>query len=135
MHKPELKDRFVELRAQRMSFVSISKELGVSKTTLIDWSREMREQIANMKAINQEALLEQYSLTKKHKLKILSKQLSAIEKELEKRGLDNVSTDKLYGILLKLVEKADQEHHPLMFQRSQDGVPMDDMMYKTTWNA
>jgi len=39
-NKHELKQRFIEMRAKDISYDKISKELGVSKQTLINWSKE-----------------------------------------------------------------------------------------------
>ena len=47
----ETKHNFIKLRAKGNSFDKIAKELGVAKQTLIDWSKEFEEEIANLKAI------------------------------------------------------------------------------------
>ncbi len=45
MSKPEKKQQFIELRAVGISFEKISKQIGVSKPTLIKWNPELQPQI------------------------------------------------------------------------------------------
>ncbi|MEK7473338.1 MAG: hypothetical protein AAB668_01235 [Patescibacteria group bacterium] len=135
MHPASVKDRFVELRAQGKSFVSIAEEIEVSKPTLIEWSREMHEQIRNLRAINDEALREKYRLTKHHELEILSRQLEAVEKEIEQRALADISTDKLYGVLFKLMGEAREERKPVTLQHTHDSLDFLDIATTKTWEA
>ena len=58
MEAIETKERFIELRAKGWSFDKIAKELGKAKQTLIDWSKELQDEIANRKALELEALYE-----------------------------------------------------------------------------
>lgn len=58
----ETKERFIELRAKGWSFDKIAKEIGKAKQTLIDWSKELQDEIANRKALELEALYETYYL-------------------------------------------------------------------------
>lgn len=135
MHSASVKDKFVELRAQGRSFVSIAEEIDVSKPTLIEWSREMHEQIRNLRAINDEALREKYRLTKQHELEILSRQLEAVEKEIEQRALADVPTDKLYGVLFKLMGEAREERKPVTLQHTHDNIDFLDIATTRTWEA
>ena len=47
MTEYEAKERFVELRVQGLSFEEISRELKISKQTLADWARELRDEKVN----------------------------------------------------------------------------------------
>jgi transposase-like protein len=42
MHTPETRQKFVERRAQGWSLVRLASELGVARSTLIEWSRQLR---------------------------------------------------------------------------------------------
>ena len=42
----EIKEQFIDLRAKGYSFDKIAKELGKAKQTLIDWSKDLQEEIA-----------------------------------------------------------------------------------------
>lgn len=135
MHDDNTKGQFVELRAQGKSFVAIAEEIGVSKTTLIAWSREQHEQIRNLRAINEEALREKYRLTKQHQFETLSRQIEVVEKELEGRPLADVPTDKLYGVLFKLMGEAREERTPLTLQHTHASIDFEDIATKSTWEA
>ena len=45
MNKLEKKERFIRLRAQGVPYNEIEKELGITKKTLIEWERKLREDI------------------------------------------------------------------------------------------
>lgn len=135
MYDASVKEKFVELRAQGKSFAAIAEELGVSKTTLIDWSREMEEKIANLRAIHEDALREQYRIGKEHQLKSLTRRFEVVESELEKRDLGDVPTDKLFGMFLKLVGELRGEQQPLTLRRSTSGVDLADFQHVSSWSA
>lgn len=135
MKSPSERERFVELRAQGKSFTAIAEEIGVSKTTLITWSREMQEQIKNLCAIHEEALCERYRLTKHHELETLSQQLEAVETELAKRELADLPTGKLYGILFKLMGEARERREPLILQHTHAALDFADIAKKSSWEA
>jgi IS30 family transposase len=97
----ETKERFIELRAKSWSFDKIAKELGKAKQTLIDWSKELQDEIANRKALELEALYESYYLLKENRLQTFGAMLSKIKKEIENRDFSDVPTEKLLELLLK----------------------------------
>ena len=45
MTEHEAKKRFIELRAEGLSFEEISKELNISIQTLAGWARDLRDEI------------------------------------------------------------------------------------------
>jgi hypothetical protein len=97
----DTKQRFIELRAKSWSFDKIAKELGKAKQTLIDWSKELQDEIANLKAMELEALYESYYLLKENRLQTFGAMLTKIKEEALKRDLSGVPTDKLLDLLLK----------------------------------
>ncbi|MSR85324.1 hypothetical protein EXS71_02720 [Candidatus Uhrbacteria bacterium] len=133
MKDNETRDRFVELRAQGKSFASIAEELNVSKPTLIEWSKDMQVQVANLRAVNEEALRERFKLTKEHQLQVLSQQFNAVHAEIEKRDLSELPIDKLYSVMFKLTDELREQDKPMMLQRI--GLVMDDLEAKTSWEA
>lgn len=120
MESLETKERFIELRAKGYSFDKIAKEIGKAKQTLIDWSKELEDEIANLKAIELEALYEKYYLHKEQRLELFAEQLSKIKEELEQRDLSQVSTDKLLDLFLKFDTKIGEEIIEPVFKTSQD---------------
>ena len=101
METVETKNKFIELRAKGYSFDKIAKELGKAKQTLIDWSKDLEEEIANLKALELEALHEEFYLLKEERIRRLGKILKSIEDELLDRDLSDVATDRLLDLLLK----------------------------------
>jgi len=105
----ETKEKFIELRAKGMSFDKIAKEIGKAKQTLIDWSKELKDEIANRKALELEALYESYYLLKENRLQTFGIMLTKIKKEIEQRDLSDVPTDKLLDLLLKYENQVKDE--------------------------
>lgn len=101
MEPTELKEKFISLRAKGHSFDRIAKKLGKSKQTLVNWSRDLDEEIANLKSIELEALNEQFYLSKRRKIEVLGRILKKLKTEIDKRDLTEVSTDKLMDLFLK----------------------------------
>ena len=120
MEKIEQKEKFIELRAKGYSFDKIAKELGRAKQTLIDWSKELEEEIANHKALELEALYEKYYLHKETRLQTFGELLGKIKKEIEKRNLSDVSTEKLLELYLKYQAQAKEEVTDPVFKSSKE---------------
>ena len=108
--KLELKSQFVELRAKGWSYVKISRRLKVSKNTLTNWGAELEGEIASLKAMEMEALHEKYFMNKESRIRLLGEQLKEIKAELKRRGLDDVSTDRLLEMELKLYQALQAEY-------------------------
>ena len=97
----ETKERFIELRAKGWSFDKIAKEIGKAKQTLIDWSKELQDEIANRKALELEALYETYYLQRESRLQTFGAMLTKIKEEVESRDISDVPTAKLLDLFLK----------------------------------
>ncbi|KAB2494242.1 hypothetical protein [Priestia endophytica] len=94
-------ERFMELRAKGESFSRIAKKLKVGKQTLIKWDKEYREEIANRKAAELEALQEKYYLTVERSIKFYGEKIGVLETELAKRDLADLGTKEIYELLLE----------------------------------
>jgi hypothetical protein len=105
----ETKERFIELRAKGWSFDKIAKEIGKAKQTLIDWSKDLQDEIANRKALELEALYEKYYLLKESRLETFGGMLTKIKDEVERRDLSDVPTDKLLDLFLKYNSQVREE--------------------------
>jgi len=109
METTVLKEKFIELRAQGCSFDKIARELGKAKQTLIDWSRELQDEIANRKALELDTLYEKYYLQKENRLQTFGELLQRIKKEIEGRDLTDVPTEKLLDLYIKYSDKVREE--------------------------
>lgn len=114
------KERFIELRAKGWSFDKIAKETGKAKQTLIDWSKELQDEIANRKALELEALYESYYLMRENRLQTFGAMLTKIKEEVERRDLSDVPTDKLLDLLLKYNSQVKEEIVEPIYKSSQE---------------
>jgi hypothetical protein len=115
MKDHETVQRFIQLRAEGYSFARIASELNVSKTTLINWSRVNQFEIANLRAIETEALAEKCFASRQQRWERIAQDLQRIEQELAGRNLDNVPTASLMHLASKLRAEAAREMRPLRF--------------------
>ena len=120
METLETKERFIELRAKGWSFDKIAQELSKAKQTLIDWSKELEEEIANLKALELEALYEKHYLLKENRLQVFGEVLSKIKEEALSRDLSDVPTDKLLELLLKYDNQLETEIIEPRFKTSKE---------------
>ena len=120
MESIDIKERFIELRAKGYSFEKIAKELGKAKQTLIDWSKELQDEIANVKALELEALYEKFYLLKESKITNYGTILSKITTELKSRDFSKVNTGQLLELYLLYFEKLSQEVIEPVFKSSQE---------------
>ena len=120
METTELKERFIELRAKGWSFDKIAKETGKANQTLIDWSKELQDEIGNRKALELEALYESYYLMRENRLQTFGAMLTKIKEEVERRDLSDVPTDKLLELLLKYNSQVKEEIVEPIYKSSQE---------------
>ena len=138
MKTTEQKEKFVELRAKNWSFKKIAKQLGISKPTLIKWSKELNQKIANMKAIELEAIQEKYYMQKKQKIEIYGQQLEKIKEELEARlennELKDVKTEQLFKLFFEYMDRLEVERVPVEFiaERSFEEMELDNFTERFT---
>ena len=137
MKDPALKDEFVELRAQGMSFTAIAERLGVAKSTLIEWSKERENDISNLRQIYAEALREKYRMGAERRVELFAKQLDAVEGELAKRDMSTVPTERLFDILVKLGREIGVQNAPITFKQKKlgSGFEFADLVPTAEWQA
>jgi hypothetical protein len=108
--KEEQKHRFVVMRAKGCSYARIARELGVSKGTLTAWNVEMEAEVARARAMELEALQEEFFLLKEGRIRLIGEQLKAIQTEIGRRDLSKVNTDKLLELQLRYFEQLKGEY-------------------------
>jgi transposase len=108
MKDQKTKEEFIELRVKGLSFADIAEKLGVSKQTLINWSKEFQFDIQNMRAIESEALQKKFCLSAEYRLDFFRKQLEKITHELNQKDYSDLPADKLLGLGLKLMANFDE---------------------------
>lgn len=108
--REQKKSQFVQLRAKGLSYAKIAKELKVSTSTLTNWNQELQEEIAHAKAMELEALQEEYFILKEGRIKLLGDQLKAIQEEISSRDLSKVSTERLIDLQLRYFGELKSEY-------------------------
>src|SRR5690606_5675618 len=104
MGKQTLISIFIELRATGLSLEKISKQIGVSKPTLIKWSASCKVEIENLRAISQEHILNESLLDgEEHNKRLPSLCTKALD-DHEKRDLTLPSVEKLVKLISQLRE-------------------------------
>jgi len=101
----DTKEKFIDLRAMGLSYDKISKELKVSKSTLIEWSKEFELEIKNFRTIELEALREKFMLNKGKKLELSKEIFEKLMENLRSRNFDDIPSDKLVNLILNLLDK------------------------------
>jgi len=112
--------RFIELRGQGLPLKSIADELGVSKTTLVNWEQDLKEQVDNVRAMELEASYDRYYLSVRKKVEFFGDVLSRIQGELETRDLSTILTDKLFAIYAHIYRQAQREWPVLTFRNDDE---------------
>lgn len=136
--KLNLKERFIDLRAEGRSYADIAEKLEVSKPTLIAWGHELEKEVANARTLHFDALFERYAVGKAKRIEVFGKRLEAILKELDTRDLKDIPTSYLLTLALKYGEHLAAEAEPLELQGEQQTVDvLADKLFKQTretWN-
>jgi transposase len=126
--------RFIELRATGQSYDKIAKQLSVSKTTLMEWSKEYCNEIKNAKALEFERIREEFLLGREHRTRVLGTQLNRITKEILTRDLSEVATHRLFDMQRKVIveiEKGATEIEFTIETRNTPAAMIDDFNKKT----
>jgi DNA-binding XRE family transcriptional regulator len=106
--KLDKKERFIELRSREYSFDDIAKELGISKPTLISWSKELQYEVNNFRELNREALRNKLAIDRSKRLEMFAAQLDKLSEELAKRDLSEVPAPQLLNMIVKIENRISQ---------------------------
>lgn len=134
MKSLDIKEQFVELRAEGKSYDVIAETLNVSKQTLITWSKDLSEEINNMKAVAIDTIQEKYLANKQSRVAMFGGMLKKIREELEKRDLTQIPTNQLAEMLFKFSNCLKQETDFLELKYKYDlSKTMFDTMQVDVW--
>jgi len=104
-HSPEIKNKFIEMRAEGYTHGAIAKELKIAQNTAVNWSREYSEEIAARKAIKDEEMIEKYCMTTEKRIEMFGELLLVLRAEFANRDLSEVPANKIFDMIIKC-EKA-----------------------------
>jgi hypothetical protein len=115
--------KFIELRSQDWSFARIASELGVAKSTLIEWSRKFQFEIQNRRALALDELHNRVLGNVQHRVNGLTEKLSKVEEELRKRSLADLPTSQLFALSISLRRQIERELGPIQFVTPTKSIP------------
>lgn len=70
--KPADKKRdYIRLRAEGLSYDSIAKELGISKSTCSAWAEELKEEVEELRSQELQELYTEYSMSQAERIRSL----------------------------------------------------------------
>src|SRR5262245_53550230 len=126
MKEQETVNKFIELRSQGWSLSRIAAELGVAKSTLVEWSRKFRFEIHNRRALAIEDLHDRTLGTLQHRVSGLAEKLARVEEELRQRGLKEMSTAQLYALAASLRRQIERETGPIRLVIPTNTIPKEE---------
>lgn len=127
MKDAQIRQRFVELRAEGWSYARIADELMVSKPTLISWAKQYAAEIGNLKTLELDAIMEQLAASKRARVEAFAEILKAARADLTRRLEDNggvfgVTDEKLVDLMLKVGARLQTEEAATAFGREEKTV-------------
>jgi len=123
MHTPEIRQKFIERRAHGWTLVRIASELCVAKSTLIEWSRQLRFELQNQCALELDDLQNRLLGPTQQRATALAERLAAVETELRKRDLSQLSTPHLYALSASLRRQIEQTIGDIRFASAIKDIP------------
>jgi transcriptional regulator with XRE-family HTH domain len=120
MKELQTKERFIELRGHGLPLAKIAAEINVSKTTLINWERDFREEIDNLQAAELEAMCDKYCLSVRKRVEFFGDVLNRIQRELETRDLSSIPTEKLFAMYAHFHQEAQRALPVITFKNEEE---------------
>ncbi|MDO4507986.1 MAG: helix-turn-helix domain-containing protein [Candidatus Saccharibacteria bacterium] len=108
IYKNDKTEKFIDLRARGASYQDIAEILHCSKSTLVNWNKELAAEIAERKAMTKNDILQSYQVARDNRLRYFSELYREIRDELARRNLRDISSDKLYAMLEKCSKHIDE---------------------------
>lgn len=133
-NKTDKQSLFIELRAKGNSFDRIAKELKVSKATLIGWSKELKQEVDNYTALERDAVFKKYKITRLHQVQMYGERLNHIRKELSKRTLEDIPTEKLINMELRILNDLKDMDQSIILSRIENNCQIS-LERKIQWEA
>ena len=107
MHPAATRTEFLRLRAQGLSLASIGRRLGVSKPTLIKWSRQSQSEIAAEITADRQRIHSEIASAATQEIADLTRRLTGLRQELFSRAVRDIRTSDLEIIAGELRQRLD----------------------------
>jgi hypothetical protein len=135
MNKLEKKERFVRLRAQGVPYSKIEKELGITKKTLIEWGRELHEDIKKERAAEIEHIRSVYWAEKRERIDFLMERRKRLHEEERGSDLSKIPKAKLMALESQTSEELKKEIKSLSVQFPSRALSNSPTAYETADNT
>lgn len=120
MKDSETREKFLELRAKGKSYAQITRQIGVSKPTLIKWSQQYAEQLEHLRGEEMSALCERFRITREHRVERFTNLINRLEDQLISRDLTELKTYSLITLYINLMRAVRSEIEPARLEVSAD---------------
>ena len=87
-----------------MSYGKISKELGVAKSTLLNWNTEFKEDILVQLRDYKNELRDEYQISEIRRMEFFCERLKSVQGEIEKKGLSDLKINQLLGLEVRYLK-------------------------------
>ena len=98
MYNNDIRNRFVEHRARGISLDKVTSLLGVSRTTAVEWNRKYKARVADLRALQYEAVLQRAGADYEREVHLAMAQLNRVREVLARRKVEHLSTEYLYNL-------------------------------------
>jgi hypothetical protein len=112
MHPIATRNEFLRLRSQGLSFARIGRRLGVSKPTLIAWSRRSMPELQALIRDDQHRLQQELSASANQELAALTRKHTALRQELLSRAFRDIPTPEIEILAGELRRRIDALQPP-----------------------
>jgi len=133
----KVKEKFIQLRAEGMSFDKIVRELDTSKSTLMKWAKEFENEISELMFIEFESLFEKYKMLRLERVRRYGEQLKLIREALKEKDLKDVPATKLLDMALVLEDRIQGEMRDVSHASVETKASFDELIAeppKYTWD-
>ncbi|MFZ0453138.1 MAG: hypothetical protein WAM24_05255 [Ignavibacteriaceae bacterium] len=113
MKDNKIKEKFILLRGEGLSFDKIVKRINVSKPTLIEWQKEFNNEIKKIQEIRLSEILEKYDMIKEKRIERITRELDLAWKAYEKIDYKEMNKRELLMMIMRLEKRLKDEIEPL----------------------
>jgi intein-encoded DNA endonuclease-like protein len=101
----EKQQKFIELRAEGLSFDEIAKKVAISKPTLIKWSKELKDKIEEVSKIVEEQFFAEQRIKNIARAQKISDELDRAYSALSSTNYEDMKKKDLINIIKILEDK------------------------------
>jgi len=125
--KNELKELFLVKRGiEKKSFDTISKEINVSKQTLINWNEEMKDKLSLIEGEEKEKSIEKFRQILDKRLEGIFALYEKVENEISVRSLEDIPYKALFDIKIQL-EGIINKNTSFIYQTGESRIDLEDI--------